>query len=307
MSKIAVILITYNGEKWLQKCLESIFQSSVPVSVYICDNASTDGTISLLKRYPSCTEVLLLKQNIGFGAANNLCIKKAFDKGADYFFLLNQDVYINSNTIETLKTILTHDSHLGILSPLHLNGTGMRFDKNFLSHFTRDAKKDFLNDLYFGKSRTIYEASFVNAACWMLPRRTFEKIGGFDLLFFHYSEDENYCQRVLFHGFTIAVSTQTTICHDRDDRNGGIREEFQDSKHFRRWLLKVADVNNQYELYAVRYLKYEFAKLTIKSLFKLHLKRAYKHLKEFQRRKHMLKIAILHKKKNQQVGLHWLN
>jgi GT2 family glycosyltransferase len=64
----------------------------------------------------------------------------------------------------------------------------------------------------------VYEVPFVNAAGWLLSKKCLETVGGFDPVFFHYGEDDNYCQRVLFHGLKIGVTPQTFLKHDRETR-----------------------------------------------------------------------------------------
>ena len=210
-----IIIVTYNGSKWIQKCLESC--SNYPVIVV--DNNSIDNTISIIENdFP---EVTLIKQtnNLGFGKANNIGVRKAFDLGADYVFLLNQDAYLVGDTIKDL--INTHQSNLdyGILSPIHLNGSGNKLDRNFSYYLNYDKNKKFYSDYILeAKSKhKLYEVPFVNAAAWLLPKSTLKNIGGFDPIFFHYGEDNNYCQKVIKEGLKIGVVSDCYVKHDRED------------------------------------------------------------------------------------------
>src|SRR5262249_7883475 len=153
---------------------------------YVCDNGSTDKTVSLLQQYGPRVKVILNSNNEGFGAANNRCIRKAYDEGADYFLLINQDVYLQPDTITMLLQQVVQHEDIGIISPLHYNGNGTAFDKNFLRHIIADSDQSFVNDCHFKKAAPWYFVSYVNAACWLLPGKTIEKVGGFDPLFFHY-------------------------------------------------------------------------------------------------------------------------
>lgn len=59
----------------------------------------------------------------------------------------------------------------------------------------------------------------VNAAAWLVSAACIKKVGGFDrLLFTHYGEDDNYCQRLEYHGFELIVNSQAIIYHDRENR-----------------------------------------------------------------------------------------
>ena len=61
---------------------------------------------------------------MGFGEANNIGIKSSIKQGADYVFLLNQDAWIEKDTIKILLSVITKNENIGIASPIHLNGSG---------------------------------------------------------------------------------------------------------------------------------------------------------------------------------------
>src|SRR5690554_1881580 len=117
MIDIYVIVVTYNGMQWIDKCIESIHSSSIKLKTIIFDNGSTDGTIDFIKNNFTNIELIESKKNLGFGAANNIGIKKAFEEGADYVFLLNQDAWLETNTIEELLKISNQKKDYFILSP----------------------------------------------------------------------------------------------------------------------------------------------------------------------------------------------
>src|SRR5690606_10604989 len=215
--KIYTIIVTYNGEKWVRKCLETVSKSSIRTEIIVVDNDSKDDTLNIIeKKFP---EVILLKQtkNLGFGQANNIGIAYALKQNADFVFLLNQDAYLQPDTIEKLIDVSNNNLEFGIISPIHLNGDANKLDKNFFNYLkTNDTL--FYDALKGDFSKSIYELPFVNAAAWLLPRKTLETIGGFDPIFYHYAEDDNYCQRVLYHGSKIGVIPNCYVLHDREFR-----------------------------------------------------------------------------------------
>lgn len=219
---IYVIIVTYNGRQWVDKCFGSLRDSSLPLHVLVVDNCSTDGTPDFIEQ--NFPEVILIKstENLGFGRGNNLGIKYALELGSDYFFLLNQDAWIYPQTVERL--VACDDNRFGIISPTHFDGTCEVLDREFArylfgSRAVRDiSEKELLDG--FKHPRTV---AFVNAAAWLLPRATIEKVGGFDPFFFHYGEDNNYCDRVLCHGLKIIVVPDSIICHDRQCANKPMR------------------------------------------------------------------------------------
>lgn len=214
MMKVIAIVVTYNGMKWYDRCFGSLLASDMPVEILAVDNASSDDTVAYLRaHYPQVT-VISNGNNLGFGQANNVGMRYAMDHEADYVFLLNQDAWVESTTISHLVGVHTRHVEYGIVSCMHLNADETRIWQ--LNCICNDQITDplMVNDLYFGQLKDIYETKYVNAAAWLLPRKTLETVGGFDPIFFHYGEDDNYINRVLFHGMKIGLCPHERIVHD---------------------------------------------------------------------------------------------
>ena len=204
--KIAVVIVTFNGEIWIKKNLNSLFKSNYPIDIIIVDNASTDETINIIQEF-SAVELIQNKNNLGFGKANNIGIDLALKKGADAIFLLNQDTWIFENTISNLAEVLFENPNLGIVSPLHFSAEESILDENFNTYYNRFNKEE--------DSESLRIVPFVNAAAWLVSKECLSKTGYFDPIFNHYGEDRNYCERVKYHGFKIGVAKKAAICHDR--------------------------------------------------------------------------------------------
>jgi len=101
--KIYSIVITYNGEQWVDKCFKSLVNSNiVNHHMLAIDNGSTDNTLQLIRQNYPTVEIIETGQNLGFGKANNIGMRKAIGANADYVFLLNQDAWVQENTISQL-------------------------------------------------------------------------------------------------------------------------------------------------------------------------------------------------------------
>ena len=213
--KVFIVIVSYNAMPWLEKCLNSCKGQSI----IIIDNNSTDGTVAFIKqKYPEM-HLLPQKENLGFGQANNIGIKYALDKGAEYVFLLNQDAYLQKDCLEVL--LKTHQNYpqFGVLNPIHLNGTGDKLDENFSYYVGYKNNSLFYSDFILKKTlQDVYEVPFVNAAGWLLSKEILETVGGFDPLFFHYGEDDNFCQRVRYHGYNVGIVPTAFLNHDREER-----------------------------------------------------------------------------------------
>ena len=216
--RVLVVVITYNGEHWIRHCLGSLQQSKLPVSVLVVDNQSTDDTVMIIKKDFPEVQLIESSENLGFGRGNNVGMKKALDENYDYAFLLNQDAWIDPDTVETLIEVHQKYPEYGIISPLHLNRTETKLDRNFANYLCQANNLELMSDLLVPNSATqdIYTVGFVNAAAWFLSQERLQAVGGFDPLFPHYGEDQDYVQRVVYYGYKVGVTPRTKIIHDRE-------------------------------------------------------------------------------------------
>ncbi|MBP7180980.1 MAG: glycosyltransferase family 2 protein [Dysgonomonadaceae bacterium] len=209
---ICVIIVSYNFETWIDRCIPSIQASTLPATILVVDNASQDRTCEIIRnRYP---EVILIenKENLGFGKANNIGMRYALGKGFDYVFLLNQDAWLEPNALEKLVNASLRYPVYGILSPIHFNGDGTALDFGFATYTGLKNPKD------IELSSEIEEFPFINAAMWLIPTEVIRKVGGFAPIFTHYGEDRNLAQRIRKNGYKIGVVKSASGYHDREAR-----------------------------------------------------------------------------------------
>lgn len=226
--QVFTVIVTYNGEAWIERCLQNIQASDYPSQIIVVDNASTDGTYSLIKQFTD-VNCVLLEENLGFGVANNIGIREALQAGADFIFLLNQDAHVHSDAIGKLVRCAQENIEFGILSPMQLSGDGSQIDYKFSRHIARGTDSSYtklLSDLYLRHGcDDVYPVSFVNAAAWLMPRSCLEHVGGFGQIFYMYGEDDDLCNRVRFHGFEIGLVPSARVYHARGGRTN--QEEIQ--------------------------------------------------------------------------------
>lgn len=212
--KIFVVIVTYKGKQWYDRCFTSLRESTIPVQTVVVDNASGDGTVEYIEQnYPEI-HLIESRENLGFGKGNNLGLKYAYAHGCDFVFLLNQDAWLDSpDTLEQLVGLAMKHPEFGVLSPMHISVdksalcTVMEYGGNRYTY-------QMLSDFYFGVVKDVYETNYVNAAAWLLPRKTLSILGGFDPLIFHYGEDDDYLNRARYHGLKIGVCPSPQIIHD---------------------------------------------------------------------------------------------
>jgi GT2 family glycosyltransferase len=230
--KVFVIIVTYNGSKWIEKCINSLLHSTYPIDIVVIDNCSTDNSVELLKQFPQI-HLIQSNENLGFGKANNIGIDYALKNNADYVFLLNQDTWIFDDTISNLIAVAQNNPSFGIVSPMHFSGDEKTLDEGFVTYYNGKIEEN--------SDATIANVPFINAAAWLVSSACLKKVGGFEPLFGHYGEDRNYCDRVLYHQFQIVIAENAKICHDRKITRSFKKDVIQ-SKY--RMLSQVLDINN---------------------------------------------------------------
>lgn len=250
--KLYCIIVTYNGSQWIDRCLQSLRGSKLTVTPLIVDNGSTDGTLDAIQdNYPECI-VLPQKQNSGFGQGNNIGMEYALAHDATHVLLLNQDAAIQP---ETLERLLACDDGKHLLTPVHLNGDGSRIDGLFYKQtIIASAQQNGLAEdfLLSGNGKQYYDVEYANAACWLLPVELIRQIGGFNPLFTQYGEDDNYMQRVLFHGYGVRLVPGAFIYHDR--KTHGNEAVYKKGSLYRKLLLVETNIRlGRAERFAMRH------------------------------------------------------
>lgn len=280
MPKVYFIIITYNAMKWAEKCFSSLRQSSVPIHCIVVDNGSTDGTQEYItSRFPEI-EFIQSKENLGFGKANNIGIEKAYRKGADFFYLMNQDAWIYEDSVEKLLEVYNSypdKQEIGILSPMHLDGTEKRLDIFFERYLARNTHINrIFSDAFEINLQESYEIDFVNAAHWFLPKKTIEQIGGFNPYFFHYSEDYEYVQRISFFEKKIMICTQSSVVHDG-------KQDFNKTAHIDALRVQREQryLNPAYD-FSKRIMNSEFIPKIIKQMLMLKFSAAFRTWSEYR-------------------------
>ncbi len=247
---IYVIVVTYKGHNWYKRCFDSLRDSTVPIQTIVVDNASNDGTIEFFEEnYP---EIILFKSNInlGFGQGNNLGIKYALENGADYVFLLNQDAWIEPNSIAEIINISSKNPEYGILGPMLIDSTKNNISPKFEAYFNGIQDPLFIEDIYFNRSKDIYPIKMLPAAVWLIPRRTLIKVGGFDPIFYHYGEDDHYVQRVKYFGYKVGFCPKVKVVHDSENIMLEGKTKFVTNSAIMRrvLLLEWVDINTDFKL-----------------------------------------------------------
>lgn len=134
MSELAVIIVTWNVRGLLASCLQTLLadldRSHLQASVWVVDNASTDGTPHLVRRRFPRVQLIANDQNLGFAAANNLVLDRLVlpSQAADrppFIWLLNPDTEVQPGAASTLLSTLEAHPRSGVVGAklLYPNGS----------------------------------------------------------------------------------------------------------------------------------------------------------------------------------------
>ena len=204
---VSVIIATLNGKGLLSDCLKTLYKYESNFEVIVVDNASTDGTISWLKKsYP---QVKLIENsfNTGFAKANNQGLELA---SGEYVLYLNNDTLITEPFLKTLIAELVSPK-VAAVSPLILLPDGTI--DSIGSYLTRTGF------LYHRAHRHKPDPSFVHktntyslkGACMLWKKSVLDKIGQLDESYFAYFEETDLCHRAVNAGFNLVVVPQVSI------------------------------------------------------------------------------------------------
>ncbi|RUA35651.1 MAG: hypothetical protein DSY77_02300 [Bacteroidetes bacterium] len=247
--KIGIIIVTYNGEPYIESLFASLKNETIEPSIVVVDNDSSDDTLKKIRTYSSDfkdIKLIELDRNTGFGYANNIGIKYLLKQGMDYISLVNQDISYKSDVISKLCVLHKSNRLDGIISPFHLNGQGDNFDLMFYKNFEERIKDELLRKLIINESKgNLYiEVKNVNAAFWVLNSSLFNEVGLFSKLFRHYGEDNDFVNRLKYLKKKVYLAN-SLIYHNRKQIDFGEIQNFKTYLNKRKifYLVKLLNIN----------------------------------------------------------------
>jgi len=220
-SKIAVVILNWNGEKLLSKFIPSVIENSIAdnLDIIVADNASTDDSIALLKRDFPSVRLIALDKNYGFADGYNKALSQI---KADYFILLNSDVEVSKNWIEPCIKQFEADDKIAAIQPKILSynepetyeyaGASGGFIDKFGYPFCRGR---ILNRMEkdVGQYNTSTQIFWASGACMFIKVDLFKKAGGFDGDFWAHMEEIDLCWRLKSMGYKIVYEPNSVVYH----------------------------------------------------------------------------------------------
>lgn len=217
----SVVILNWNGEKYLQQFLPILLENTaIPgVEIIVADNASTDNSLEILKKDFPTIRTIVLDENYGFAGGYN----KAFEQiEADYFVLLNSDVEVTALWLEPLIDYMNENKDVAACQPKILSyyqrthfehaGASGGFIDRFGFPFCRGrifglAEED------KGQYDDVAEVFWASGACMVVRSNLFKKVGGLDDEFFAHMEEIDLCWRFKSRGYKVKCIPQSKVYH----------------------------------------------------------------------------------------------
>jgi len=221
MKKVAVVILNWNGKKYLEQFLNSIISNvnNSYTDIWVADNASTDNSITFLKENFASVKLICFDQNYGFTTGYNKALALI---EAEYYVLLNNDVEVTSQWIEPVIEHLDKNPKIAAVAPkikswsnrneFEYAGAAGGFIDYLGYPFCRGRILSSIepDNGQYDKSVPIFWAS---GACMFVRASIFHSLKGFDDLFFAHMEEIDLCWRMKNAGYEIYCLPQSTVYH----------------------------------------------------------------------------------------------
>ena len=220
MKKIAVVILNWNGKKFLEELLPTLIQHTPSeVDIVVGDNASSDNSVEFLKQSYPQIQIIQNDKNYGFAEGYNKVLDKVY---ADYFVLLNSDVEVTDNWISPIINMMDADDNIAICQPKLLSyyqrdtfeyagGAGGYIDKYGYPFcrgrlFTTLEKDN-------GQYNDVCEIFWATGAAMFVKAKVWKDLGGLDGDFFAHMEEIDFCWRAKNAGYKVYYCPQSVVYH----------------------------------------------------------------------------------------------
>jgi GT2 family glycosyltransferase len=214
---VSVVIVNYNGLKYLRQCLTSLLRSNYPFyEIIMVDNGSTDDSVNIIKtefeQYRDKISIIQLPDNRGFSIGNRLGADHAV---GDYIFFLNNDTTVEPSCLGELVKLMDDDVTIGVAQakillmdkPDTFDAAGFCMSVFGIALPRGEYEKD------FGQFDRRDEISYAKGAAMIVKRKLWTKLEGFESMFFVYFEESDFCWRVWLSGFRVVFAPSARVYH----------------------------------------------------------------------------------------------
>ncbi|MFH1359471.1 MAG: glycosyltransferase family 2 protein [Candidatus Omnitrophota bacterium] len=227
--KVYIVIVNWNNALVTIECLRSLENVSYPnKEIHLIDNGSSDDSLRILEDYRQQSPIkdiltlISLKENLGFAGGNNVGIKMALERGAEYVLLLNNDTIVTPDFLTQLVQSAQTIQNLGIL------GTKINHypDKDII-WFSR-GKIDYFRGAFYHinkERKNLVDSDFITGCLMFIPASVLQDVNLFDERYFLNAEDVDLSQRIKKAGYKLVVNQDAVIYHQFSASMGGIHSK----------------------------------------------------------------------------------
>jgi len=236
-SDIALSLVLHNEEMHIPRLAASLLRQTLSTfKTFVTDNNSTDNSVSQLRELLPDADIYLSKQNLGFAAAHNRNMRRAFSEGVEAVFILNTDVEIEDNAILVINDFLSENSEAGVVAPIVFYGNSDGKTNIVQSYrINADFKRgritpvDDKSEYSTSNLPESVEVNYVTGTAFVIRKEVFELTGELEESGFLYGEEMDFCYRASLNGIRMVALRDAKVWHYHDwsKKNGsGLNREY---------------------------------------------------------------------------------
>lgn len=229
--RVSVVVANYNGRPHLPYCLPSLLATAYDnFDVVLVDNASRDDSVDFVRAAFPQVEVVVNDRNLGWAGGNNVGVRLALARGADYIVLQNNDTRVDPRWLSAAVTALEAHPRLGVL------GFAV------LGEYRADEDPDgrlFAAQVAAATPPRLVSAGHVSGCALVVRAQVFRDVGLFDERYFVFAEEDDFVARALSAGYERArVTVPVWHAHGGTWQRSPLRFSYLAMRNDLRFILK---------------------------------------------------------------------
>jgi hypothetical protein len=221
---VVVVVLNYNGRHHLETCFDALLSLDYPqhaVQLLFVDNGSTDGSVeSMRKTFPQI-QVIQNERNLGFAAGNNVGIRWAIERGAQYVGLVNNDTRVDPGWLQALVSTAENNADAALCGGRIVSWDGSLLEFSGTVFYKETSAGGYTDETDRGQYNTVAAAGYACGASMLIRTSAVRKIGLFDEDFFCYHEDVDLSLRAWIAGYRVLYVPQSIVYHRRGGSSEG--------------------------------------------------------------------------------------
>ncbi len=213
---VTAILLNTNRREDTLACLASLQRQDYPnLKTIVLDNACTDGSNEAIRTAYPQVEIISLDKNLGYAGNNNVGIRAAMQQGAEWAFVINEDIVLEADTVRILVEQAQVHERIGIAGPMvyHYDQPQVIQSAGGLMDRYWHAWHRGQNEPDRGQFSQAELVDWISGCAIMVHRAVIEQLGMLDERFFYYFEETEWCVRTQKRGWKILFVPQAKIWH----------------------------------------------------------------------------------------------